>query len=288
MLSRRAILSVQYTATGPEAAKALGGFLRYVHYRDHHNLDERDRGLAGLVRYVAHRDSAAADGRLFDRTKTVGDRERRELSRYVSRSLAGLPDSDPAGNQRPARAVYRFVLSPEDARGLDLRQLTRTSMAQLERDTGGLPPWIAAEHRNTDHPHVHIVLAARRQTSNGAFRELRVTKQRLARMKGELSLEMDRQRGERPRQRSLEDRLLEMSRGPAERRQRQAHSPSFQSRLAAQDPLRGRPSSLPGPRAPVLRLQRVFARMAQRYRSEVERDAERLGWSEEREREMGR
>ncbi|PZR70516.1 MAG: hypothetical protein DLM66_03770 [Candidatus Dormiibacter spiritus] len=288
MLSRRAILSVQYTVAGATAGKALGGFLRYVHYRDHHNLGERDRGVAGLVRYVAHRDSAAPDGRLFDRTRTVGDRERRELSRYVSRSLAGLPDPDPAGNQRLARAVYRFVLSPEDARGLDLRQLTRTSMAQLERDTGGLPPWIAAEHRNTDHPHVHIVLAARRQTSNGSFRELRVTKQRLTRMKGALSLEIDRQRGERRRQRSLEDRLLEMSREPAERRQRQAHSPSIQSRLAAQDPLRGRPSSRPRPQAPVLRLQRVFARMAQRYRIELARDAERRGWSEEREREMSR
>lgn len=47
MLSRRAILSIQYTAAGPKAGKAVGGFLRYVHYRDHHNLGERDRGVGG-------------------------------------------------------------------------------------------------------------------------------------------------------------------------------------------------------------------------------------------------
>ncbi len=288
MLSRRAILSIQYTAAGPKAGKAVGGFLRYVHYRDHHNLGERDRGVGGLVRYVAYRDSAAPEGRLFDASKTVGDRERRELIRYVRRSLTGIPDFDPAGNRRPARAVYRFGLSPEDARGLDLRRLTRTTMGQLERDIGGLPPWIAAEHRNTEHPHVHIVLAARRQTSNDGFREVRVTKQRLARMKGALSLEIDRQRGERPREQSLEDRLLEISRGPLERGHRRQRSPEFRSRLAPHDPLRRRSSSRPRLRAPVLRLQRVFARMGQHYRREVEREADRRGWSEEREREMER
>ncbi len=288
MLSHRAILSIQYTAAGPKAGKAVGGFLRYVHYRDHHNLGERDRGVGGLVRYVAYRDSAAPEGRLFDSTKTVGDRERRELIRYVRRSLAGLGNSEGVGNRRPARAVYRFVLSPEDARGLDLHQLTRATMGQLERDSSGLPPWIAAEHRNTDHPHVHIVLAARHQASNGAFREMRVTKQRLARMKGALSLEIDRKRGERPREQSLEDRLLEMSRGPVDPGQRKQRSPEFRSRLAPHDPLRRRLSRRPRPRAPVLRLRRVFARMGQHYRREVEREADRRGWSEERERELDR
>ncbi len=287
MLSRRAILSIQYTAAGPKAGKAVGGFLRYVHYRDHHNLGERDRGVGGLVRYVAYRDSAAPEGRLFDATKTVSDRERRELTRYLRRSLAGLPDINPVGNRRPARAVYRFVLSPEDARGLDLRQLTRTTMGQHERDTGGLPPWIAAEHRNTEHPHVHIVLAARRQAGNGAFREVRVTKQRLARMKGALSLEIDRQRGERPRELSLEDRLLEMSRGPIDRERKQ-RSPEFRSRLAPHDPLRRQSARRLPHRAPALRLRRVFARMGQHYRREVERETDRRGWSEEREREMDR
>lgn len=156
MLSRRAILSIQYTAAGPKAGKAVGGFLRYVHYRDHHNLGERDRGVGGLVRYVAYRDSAAPEGRLFDASKTVGDRERRELIRYVRRSLTGIPDFDPAGNRRPARAVYRFVLSPEDARGLDLRRLTRTTMGPARarhRRTAALDRGRASQHRASARPH---------------------------------------------------------------------------------------------------------------------------------------
>jgi len=204
MRSTRAILSVQVTGAGSRAGAAVNGFLAYVQHRDHAN-QERDGGLAGLVRYVAHRDAASPEGRLFDRERTVGDAERKELVKYVRDSLAGVPD-----NGREGRAVYRMVLSPEDDRGLDLRQLTRATMSQLERDTGApLPPWVAAEHRNTAHPHVHIVMAARREVEPGRFRELRITKPRLARMKVAMSLELEQQRGARAAHRSLEERVLE-------------------------------------------------------------------------------
>src|SRR5258708_5691959 len=65
------------------------------------------------------------------------------------------------------RAVYQMVISPDDWRGLDLRLLARTMMKQLEADAGskGLGPWFAAEHRNTSHHHVQIVLAARREVA---------------------------------------------------------------------------------------------------------------------------
>lgn len=172
MLSTRAILSVKYTPASSQAGKAVGGFLRYVQHRDHQEPPERERGIAGLVRYVAYRDAASPDGRLFDRGGTAGTAERRQLVRYVRRSLTGVA---PASAQ-PGRAVYRFVLSPEDARGLDLRLAARRVMEQLERDCGGkLPPWIAAEHRNTAHPHVHVILAAQREETAGRFRELRIS-----------------------------------------------------------------------------------------------------------------
>ena len=95
------------------------------------------------------------------------------------------------------RAVYTMVLSPEDWRGLDLRRLARTAMAQLEKDAGvgGLGPWFAAEHRNTAHHHVHIVLAARREIAPGRFSTLVINRQRLQRMKDAIAREIDRQRG---------------------------------------------------------------------------------------------
>ena len=206
MRSTRAILSVQVTKVSSRVGAAVTGFLNYVQHRDHENADE-DKGLAGLVRYVAHRDAASPEGRLFDRAGQAGTKERKELVKFVRSSLAPERESG-----RRGRAVYRMVLSPEDARGLDLRQLTLRTMAQLERDTGApLPPWIAAEHRNTAHPHVHIVMAARREVGPDRFREVRITKPRLARMKVAMSFELESQRHSRRPYRALEERLLEAS-----------------------------------------------------------------------------
>jgi hypothetical protein len=267
MLSSRAILSVKYTPVSRLAPKAIGGFLRYVQHRDHHETPERERGVAGLVRYVAYRDAASPDGRLFDRNRTVGTAARGELVRHVRRSLVNVPDTG-----RPGRAVYRFVLSPEDARGLDLRRAARAVMEQLERDAGGkLPPWLAAEHRNTAHPHVHIILAARREDSPGRFRELRISPQRLAHMKLSLAHEIERQRAERTRGLPLAQRLLEAAMGPA----RQEHHP-----ITALDRRRRRQPDRPALRFTGRSIRGFFRRLAFYHQREAELQARK--WERDR------
>lgn len=185
-----AILSVKYLAapSAASARRAVGGFVRYIQYRDHHQDVVRD--TSRFVGYVGHRDRTARPGQLFDRTGGAGDLERKALIAYVRRSLRDVPSG-----ARSHRAVYRFVLSPADAKGLDLRELARTTMRSLEKDAGPLPPWVAAVHRNTQHPHVHIVMAARREISRDQFRTVMITRPRLARMKESLAREMSRQRG---------------------------------------------------------------------------------------------
>src|SRR5215213_6392417 len=55
--------------------------------------------------------------------------------------------------------AHRLMLSPPaDRCPQDLRAFTRHVMAALERDKGRALHWVAVEHRNTAHPHVHIVL----------------------------------------------------------------------------------------------------------------------------------
>jgi type IV secretory pathway VirD2 relaxase len=57
------------------------------------------------------------------------------------------------------RHQFRFIVSPEDATELaDLTSFTREVMAQMERDLETPLDWIAANHFDTDNPHVHIVL----------------------------------------------------------------------------------------------------------------------------------
>lgn len=261
---------------GADAGNALREFLRYLHYRDHVQRGEEGRGLPGLVRYVAHRDQAAPQGRLFTRGRDVGDLERHALVAYVRRSLAGMPPHLLDGKRVPA--AYRLVFSPEDSRGLDLRRLTNQIMRQLERDAGDLPPWIAAEHRNTAHPHVHIAMAARRELSPGQFRGLVINRPRLARMKATMSREIARQREDPQRILAREPALPEGKTRPASRdlargRPRQASSPRMSR--ATHDPLRWR-----SPRARPRRtrglswypMQGAFARLGAYYRRELERE----------------
>jgi hypothetical protein len=183
----RCILSVKYVPAG--SAKGLGSFLRYVQFRDQHQDVAHDRTLSGLTKYVAHRDRSAPGGRLFGPDGNCGDLDRRALLAQISRSMQNCV----AG--RHSRAAYRMVLSPERADGLDLKALTRAAMDQLGRDAGGTPPWIAAIHRNTKHPHVHIVMAARREIEPDHFKTVVINPTRLGHMKLAISGELSRQRG---------------------------------------------------------------------------------------------
>jgi hypothetical protein len=201
-MADRVILAVKYTPVGGQLRKAVGGFLRYIHYRDKHAEPEPDRQVEGMLKYVAHRDHSSSKGLLFDRQGSVDDAERRQLADFVARSVKGskpqLQQTRSGELVERRRAVYRFVLSPEQAQGLNLHQLTRSAMDQLESELGGQTQWIAAEHRNTRHPHVHIVMAGLREVAPGNFRSVLLTRGRLERMKQALVLELQRQRETRP------------------------------------------------------------------------------------------
>ena len=56
------------------------------------------------------------------------------------------------------KVQFRFIVSPEDGREVDLRTFTRELMAQMEADLGRPLIWTAVNHHNTDHPHAHVVV----------------------------------------------------------------------------------------------------------------------------------
>lgn len=200
MKSTYSILALEYmpVSVAGGVRKALGGFLRYVQYRDQHP-EPATGGLDGFVRYVAHRDRTSPAGRVFGRDES-SLLDRRSLVDYVQRSTKGLLPKWVRGQdgrlEDRQRAVYQLILSPEDWRGLDLRRLARVAMEQLRNDAGvgGIGPWFGAEHRNTAHHHVHIVLAARREVEPGKFKALLITRARLQRMKECIWREIERQR----------------------------------------------------------------------------------------------
>ncbi|TPL79732.1 DUF3363 domain-containing protein [Mesorhizobium sp. B2-3-13] len=60
------------------------------------------------------------------------------------------------------RHHFRFIVSPEDAIDMaDLKSFTRDLMSQMEKDLGSRLDWVAADHWNTDNPHIHVILRGR-------------------------------------------------------------------------------------------------------------------------------
>jgi hypothetical protein len=206
-MTDRVILAVKFTPAGPgsQVRRAVGGFLRYVQHRDLHPTQPEGRprsDVSGLLKYVAYRDRANARAELFGPNGTLTSEDRKAFAGFVARALdQSHPQQFRARDgllRDRRRAVYRLIISPERAAGLDLPRLTGVAVSRLERDSGitGLR-WIAAVHRNTAHHHVHLVVAGMHQDWNGSYRRVDVTKQRLAAMKEALALEIEHQRAER-------------------------------------------------------------------------------------------
>src|SRR6266498_683664 len=85
-----------------------------------------------------------ATGRMFD-----AERDDTDLRAFAARC-----ESD--------RHHFRFIVSPDDATELsDLKPFTRELMAQAQRDLGTRLDWVAVDHWNTEHPHVHVIILGR-------------------------------------------------------------------------------------------------------------------------------
>jgi hypothetical protein len=206
-MTERVILAVKFTPAGTagQVRRAVGGFLRYVQHRDVHPT-QPDGGprpeVSGLLKYVAYRDRASMRAELFGPHGTLSSADRKAFAGFVANAIDGSRPQQFRGRDGELRdrrrAVYRLVISPEHANGLDLRRVTAAAVSRLEQTSGitGLR-WIAAIHRNTAHHHVHLVLAGMHLDASGAYRRVDLTRQRLAAMKEALSHEIELQRAER-------------------------------------------------------------------------------------------
>jgi hypothetical protein len=107
----------------------------------------KQRGRAmGSIRYYQMRERSAAEPprQIFTKDGTVSrERANRMMDECQGRHFI----------------VHRMALSPGEGRdGEDLRELTRHVMRELQDSKRQELHWVAVEHHNTDHAHVHIVI----------------------------------------------------------------------------------------------------------------------------------
>ena len=100
----------------------------------------------------------------------------------ISRSDAGRMLRE---HQNGNFLVHRITLSPSDREQHgDLRDMTRYVLAELEKQKGQRLHWFAVEHKNTDHHHVHVMVAGTGEREwDGAARSVKLTKEHYASMR---------------------------------------------------------------------------------------------------------
>ncbi len=133
----------------------------------------RDRGAArAAVRYYQLRPRGRDEQprSLFTRGGTISRAEADKMLRE---------------HQNGNFLVHRITLSPSDwERPQDLRDMTRYVLAELKEAKGQRLHWLAVEHKNTDHPHVHVMIAGTgERESDGARRGVNLTKDDYASMR---------------------------------------------------------------------------------------------------------
>jgi type IV secretory pathway VirD2 relaxase len=103
------------------------------------------------------------------------------------------------------RHHFRFIVAPEDSAELsDIKAFTRDLLADAERDLGTRLDWVAVDHWNTEHPHIHVTVRGRTDDGENLVISRDYIRERMrARAQQLLTLELG-PRSDREIQRSLE------------------------------------------------------------------------------------
>ncbi|BDV38635.1 relaxase/mobilization nuclease domain-containing protein [Methylocystis bryophila] len=162
--------SGRFNARGRGAAAAAGLKGRNAWSRDANGVRTRARRVTVKARIVKlNPQRGAARGRQFACAKAVDAHlrylERDGVNRDGQKGQVYSAERDVDDGRafldrgRDDRHQFRFIVSAEEGVELtDLRETTRDLMKAMETDLGTKLDWIAVDHHNTGHPHIHILL----------------------------------------------------------------------------------------------------------------------------------
>ncbi|KLK91916.1 type VI secretion protein [Microvirga vignae] len=122
-------------------------------------ITSRSRGAVIKARVVRHSARAAPLGTHLNYLRRDGVTRDGEKARLFG---PGTEDADGrtfAERCEDDRHHFRFIISPDDAPEMsDLKSFTRDLVSQMENDLGTRLDWVAVDHWNTEHPHVHLIV----------------------------------------------------------------------------------------------------------------------------------
>ena len=176
------------------------------------------------VRYSSSRvmGSWKAHGRYLERESAAGNLHTQEHERLGSQSDRPLHSVAEEWHKAGDTRLFKIIISPEDGQAADFRTTSSDMIGALEQRTGERLEWAGIVHRNTDHPHAHIILRGRTQSGTPLFIQPKVIREVL---RDEIQRSLTRQLGPRTvadieRQRTSEIgafRVTSVDRGMAKR-----------------------------------------------------------------------
>ena len=122
-------------------------------------ITSRTRGAVVKARVVRHFAWAAPLGAHLNYLRREGVTRDGEKARLFGPGTENADAKGFAERCKDDRHHFRFIVSPDDAPEIaDLKQFTRDLVGQMEKDLGTRLDWVAADHWNTEHPHVHLIV----------------------------------------------------------------------------------------------------------------------------------
>ena len=129
---RRAIVNVRYSN-----AKTPGGWKAHGTYVERESAKGRD----------------VVDGKQYGVNDEVQTRSPDRLGLAQEHSLDSLAGQwQKAGDER----IFKIIISPEDS-AVSFQRTASDMIARIEQHTGASVEWAGVVHRNTDHPHAHLI-----------------------------------------------------------------------------------------------------------------------------------
>ncbi|MCO5089914.1 VirD2 family relaxase/mobilization nuclease [Bosea sp. (in: a-proteobacteria)] len=122
-------------------------------------ITARTRGAVIKARVVRHSARAAPLGTHLDYLRRDGVTRDGEKARLFGPGTEEADGRAFAERCQDDRHHFRFIVSPDDAVEMsDLRSFTRDLVGQMEKDLDTRLDWVAVDHWNTEHPHVHLIV----------------------------------------------------------------------------------------------------------------------------------
>lgn len=122
-------------------------------------ITSRSRGAVVKARVVRHAARTAPLGTHLNYLRREGVTRDGERARLFGPGREDIDGGAFTARLEDDRHHFRFIVSPDDALEMaDLKSFTRDLVVRMEKDLGTRLEWVAVDHWNTEHPHIHLIV----------------------------------------------------------------------------------------------------------------------------------